>query len=174
MTQLTPESSVLKSLALKPAAVTIAAAVALAVLINLGIWLLGLAVGGTFQYLKDGVPHTTTAPMGVVSMTTIPMISGLVLTVIALKNWNGSVGAARRLRMRVLSAINLRPLIVRTAQVVGTVAPLAAITQTLTAGFDAASTIALTVMHVVVATLVPLSVEILSRRFAAPLPAIDR
>ncbi|WP_221889711.1 DUF6069 family protein [Streptomyces sp. WAC06614] len=127
-----------------PAAVT-AGAVAAALGVNLALWLVGLAFGGSFQYVEaDGSLHTTTAPQGVITMTVLPLSGGLALSVL-------------------LAAAGRRRFVLRSAQVVGVGAALATTVQTFTAGFDVPSTIALSVMHIVVAAVVLLALEALAR-----------
>lgn len=52
----------------------------------------------------------------------------------------------------------------RVAQIIGAAAPLAAIVNTVAAGFDQPSTIALTTMHVVIAIATPAAIETMRRR----------
>jgi peptidoglycan/LPS O-acetylase OafA/YrhL len=77
-------------------------------------------------------------------MTVLPMIGGLALAA--------------------LPAAGRRRTVLRSAQIVGASAALAATAQTFTAGFDTPSTIALSLMHVVIAVLVALALEALARR----------
>lgn len=128
----------------RPAAI-IAGVVATALGVNLALWLVGLGFGGSFQYVEaDGSLHTTTAPQGVITMTVFPMSGGLALAA--------------------LLAAGKRCAVLRSAQVIGAGAALATTAQTFTAGFDMPSTIALCLMHVVIAVLVALALEALARR----------
>ncbi|MEU5811215.1 DUF6069 family protein [Streptomyces sp. NPDC047718] len=123
----------------------IVGAVAAALGVNLVLWLVALGFDGSFQYVEaDGPLHTTTAPQGVVTMTVLPMIGGLALAA--------------------LLAAGRRRVVLRSAQVVGAGAALATTARTFTAGFDTPSTIALSLMHVVIAVLVVLALEVLARR----------
>ena len=126
-----------------PAAI-IAAAVGITLLANLAIWLIGTAAGGSFDHIEDnGHLHTTTAPQGVISMTTIPMTIGLTLAALLARKW---------------------PSIIRIAQIVGAVTALGTIDMTIDARFDTASTVALSLMHVVIAVTVVLALEVVRRR----------
>ncbi|WP_199185803.1 DUF6069 family protein [Streptomyces carminius] len=134
-----------RAAARRPAAV-IVGAVAAALGVNLALWLIGLGFDGSFQYVEaDGSPHTTTAPQGVITMTVLPMSGGLALAAL-------------------LAGAGKRRLVLRSAQAVGAGAALATTARTFTAGFDTPSTIALSVMHVVIAVLVVLALEALARR----------
>jgi hypothetical protein len=126
-----------------PAAI-IAAAVGITLLANVAIWLIGTAAGGSFDHIEDnGHLHTTTAPQGVISMTTIPMTIGLTLAVLIARTW---------------------PSIIRIAQVGGAAAALGTIAMTIDARFDTASTVALALMHVLIAASVVLALEAIRRR----------
>ncbi|MDJ0393677.1 DUF6069 family protein [Rhodococcus sp. G-MC3] len=112
-----------------------------ALVVNLVIWLLGLAAGGDFE-LTDAGTTMAVAPGGVVMLTVLPMVVGM--------------GVAAAMSLRWLAVI-------RIAQFVGVVAPLATITMTVAADFDAASTVALALMHVVIAVVVPVGLEAMRR-----------
>ncbi|WP_037140252.1 DUF6069 family protein [Rhodococcoides fascians] len=115
--------------------------VLLALVLNLVLWVIGLAAGGNFE-LTDAGTTMAVAPGGVVMLTVVPMVVG----------------------MGVAALVSLKWLpVVRIAQVVGVVAPLGTIAMTVAADFDAASTITLALMHVVIAVVVPLGLEALRR-----------
>lgn len=103
------------------------------------LWLIGLALGGSFE-VSDGAGGTeTVAPGGVLVMTIFPLTIGLLVAgLIALKV----------------------PAIIRPAQIIGSIAALGTIAMTVTAGFDTVSTVLLSLMHVV---LVPVLVYALER-----------
>ncbi|WP_206057584.1 MULTISPECIES: DUF6069 family protein [Nocardiopsis] len=138
----------------RPTAV-IAGAVATALGVNLALWSAGLVLGGSFQYVEaDGSLHTTTAPQGVITMTVLPMSGGLALAAL--------LAAAQRRAVP-------RRVVLRSAQAIGAGAALATAAPTFTAGFDTPSTVALGLMHAVIAALVVLALEALVRR-----PGADR
>nr|WP_296773922.1 DUF6069 family protein [Rhodococcus sp. (in: high G+C Gram-positive bacteria)] len=116
-----------------------------ALVVNLVLWLIGLAAGATFE-LTDAGTTMAVAPGGVVMLTVVPMMVG----------------------MGIAALVSLRWLpIVRIAQVIGFVAPLATIAMTVAADFDAASTAALSLMHVVIAVVVPAGLEAMHRGITA-------
>jgi hypothetical protein len=166
MTQTAKPVTMLDRLSQHPCRVVIGGAVASTLLVNLGIWLLGAALGGTFQYLDHDVLHTTTAPQGVTTMTVVPMAAGLTLAVLAAVSWHAIEPLTRRLGSRLGSLVSSRRTVIRVAQVVGAIAPLAALFNTVAAGFDDMSIIALSAMHLVIAGLIPLSLEVLYRRIS--------
>jgi ABC-type Co2+ transport system permease subunit len=126
-------------------------AVAGALAVNLVIWLIGRALGGSFVYLQaDGQLHTTTAPQGVISMTVIPMSAGLSLAAVLAGRW---------------------PAVIRLAQLVGAGLALGTVVMTFTAGFDRVSTIALALMHGVIAVLVVGALEAARRSLTRSTPS---
>jgi hypothetical protein len=127
-------------------ALIIASFVLATLAINLSIWLIGAAAGGSFDHVEDnGTLHTTSAPQGVISMTTIPLALGLTLAVLIAWFWPG---------------------VIRIAQVIGVVAALGTIAMTIDARFDDVSTVALAVMHVVIAVTVVIALAAIARRKA--------
>lgn len=135
-TSLLPQSRVARS-----AAVVVASVVA-ALVTNLVLWAVGLAAGGSF-YHTDAGEVVSAAPGGVVLMTVVPLTVGLAVAALLALWWDG---------------------IVRIAQVVGALLPLATIQGTIAADFDTPSTVALALMHVVVALVAVLGLEVLHRR----------
>lgn len=117
--------------------VVVAAAVAGALVVNLVLWLIGLAAGGSFEHTDAGAT-VSAAPGGVILMTVVPLGVGLTVAVLLGMWWRGFV---------------------RIAQVVGALLPLATITGTLSADFDTASTVTLTLMHVVIAAVAVVALE---------------
>ncbi|MDV2476517.1 DUF6069 family protein [Rhodococcus zopfii] len=117
--------------------VVVASAVAGALVLNLVLWLIGLAAGGSFEHTDAG-ETVSAAPGGVVLMTVLPLGVGLTVAVLLGLWWHGFV---------------------RIAQVVGALLPLATITGTLSADFDTASTVTLTLMHVVIAAAAVVALE---------------
>ncbi|MET7767948.1 DUF6069 family protein [Nocardia sp. NPDC005366] len=128
----------------RPVAVFGAVLVALAV--NLIIWLIGAAAGGDFVTV-DGAESQDVAPGGVIVMSTVPLLIGL--------------GAAALISYRWVSVL-------RVAAVVGSVLALATIALTIAADFDAASTVALSTMHVMLVPVIVVSTEGLRRRLTQP------
>jgi Family of unknown function (DUF6069) len=113
----------------------------LALVVNLVLWLIGRAGGGSFE-LTDAGTTMSVAPGGVVMLTLAPIVVG----------------------MGIAALISLRlPLVLRVAQVVGVIAPLGTIAMTLAADFDTVSTVALSLMHVVIAVVVPIGLEAMRR-----------
>jgi hypothetical protein len=113
----------------------------LALVVNLALWLVGRAVGGSFE-LTDAGTTMSVAPGGVVTLTLAPIVVG----------------------MGIAALISLRlPIVLRIAQVVGVIAPLGTIAMTLAADFDTVSTVALSLMHVVIAVVVPIGLEAMRR-----------
>lgn len=110
-------------------------------LANLVLWLVGLAAGGSFE-LTDGGTTTPVAPGGVVMLTVVPIVVGMGLAALISLRWIG---------------------VIRIAQVVGVLAPLGTIAMTIDADFDAATTVTLALMHVVIAIVVPIGLESMRR-----------
>lgn len=108
---------------------------------NLVLWLIGLAAGGSFELTEAGETMAV-APGGVVMLTVVPMVVGMGLAALVSLRWVG---------------------VVRVAQVVGVIAPLATIAMTISADFDAASTVMLSLMHVVIAGVVFVGLEAMRR-----------
>lgn len=124
----------------KPRAVL--GATALALVGNLVLWLIGLALGGSFEMTDQGKAMSV-APGGVITITLVPMLVGLTLAVLISMKWSP---------------------IIRIAQVVGALFSLGTIAMTIAADFDAASTIMLALMHVVVAACVVVGLEAVRTR----------
>ncbi|MFD6895026.1 DUF6069 family protein [Rhodococcus sp. NPDC060086] len=115
----------------------VVASVLSALIANLVLWSAGLLAGGSFEYTDAGAV-VSVAPGGVVLMTVVPLTVGLTVAALLSLWWNP---------------------IVRIAQVVGALLPLATIQGTLSADFDGPSTVTLVLMHVVVAVVVVLGLE---------------
>ncbi|AWK74795.1 DUF6069 family protein [Rhodococcus oxybenzonivorans] len=124
----------------RPAAVLWTAVIALVP--NLVLWLLALPAGASFE-MTDAGKTTSAAPGGVVVMTVVPLLIGMTLAA--------------------LISVKL-PAIIRPAEVIGVVLALATIILTIQADFDAASTISLSLMHVVVAAAIVVGLEAMRRR----------
>lgn len=122
-------------------AIVVVAAVVVALVTNLVLWAVGLAVGGSFEHTDAG-RTVSSAPGGVVLMTVLPLTVGLALAAVLTLWWNGFA---------------------RIAQVVGALLPLATIQGTITADFDTPSTVALVLMHVVIAVVVVVALDMLRR-----------
>lgn len=120
----------------------VVAAVVVALLVNLAIWAIGAAAGGSFTFTEGGVVQSA-APGGVVLMTTVPLLLGMTLAALLSRRW---------------------PRMIRVAQVVGAALALLTIGSTLVADFDGASTAALAAMHVVIAVVVVVGLEAMRRR----------
>ncbi|MCZ4586757.1 DUF6069 family protein [Rhodococcus opacus] len=108
---------------------------------NLVIWLLGLAAGGSFE-MTDAGKTSSVAPGGVVILTVVPILIGMTLAALISLKWVA---------------------VIRPAEVIGALLPLATIALTIQADFDTASTIALSVMHVVIAVAVVAGLEAMRR-----------
>ncbi|NKY58243.1 DUF6069 family protein [Nocardia flavorosea] len=105
-------------------------AIGAALMANVVVWLIGAAAGGTFETTNAGQVQSV-APGGIIMLTVIPMLIGLGAAVLLSYKWIG---------------------VLRLAAVIGSVIAVATIAMTVTAGFDTASTVALSVAHL---TLVP-------------------
>lgn len=112
-----------------------------ALLTNLVLWLVGLAVGGSFE-LTDAGKTMSVAPGGVVIFTVLPVVVGTGLTALISLKWLG---------------------VIPVAQVVGVLAPLGTIALTVAADFDTVSTVMLSLMHVAIAVVVPVGLEAMRR-----------
>jgi len=122
-------------------AIVVVAAVVVALVTNLVLWAVGLAAGGSFEHTDAG-RTVGSAPGGVVLMTVLPLTVGLALAAVLTLWWNGFA---------------------RIAQLVGALLPLATIQGTITADFDTPSTVALVLMHVVIAVVVVVALDMLRR-----------
>lgn len=126
----------------RPAAVV--GTVVVALVVNLVLWLIGLAAGGSFEVL-DGDKMMAVAPGGVIMLTVVPALVGLTAAALLSYRW---------------------PVMIRVAQVVGPLLALGTIAMTIDADFDAASTVALAAMHVALAGAVFVGLEGLRRKLA--------
>ncbi|NKX88921.1 DUF6069 family protein [Nocardia coubleae] len=124
--------------------VAVLGAVAAALIANLIIWGIGEAAGGSFTTNTDG-KVSDVAPGGVILMSVVPLLIGLTAAVLISYKWTG---------------------VLRVAAVVGSVLSIATIGMTLTAGFDTASTIALSLMHVVLVPAMVIALEGVRRHIA--------
>ena len=139
-------SSALASAGTKPRELgrvqTVLGTVVAALLLNLLVYGLGVAAGGSFELTSNGERATVTAGT-VAGMTAVPLLVGLVVTALLSLRWVG---------------------VIRVAQVVGPVLSLATIGGTVVADFDATSTVTLSAMHVVIAALIIAGLELMRRR----------
>lgn len=122
-------------------------AVGAAVAINLAIYAVGRAIGGTFVFTQAAEPITVDAAT-VAGFTAAPLLAGLVLVALTAQRWPWVVSAA---------------LVVAPALAVVTI-----IAMTLPADFDTTSTVALGLCHL---TLVPVTILSLRAFRAAATPA---
>ncbi|WP_072804986.1 DUF6069 family protein [Rhodococcoides yunnanense] len=138
-----PESRSFTSLAVpalaRPQAIIVTTVAALVG--NLVLWLIGLVADASFE-LTDGDTTMAVAPGGVVTLTVIPVLLGTAIAAVVSRWWLP---------------------VIRIAQVVGILAPLGTIALTLAADFDTPSTVTLSLMHVVIAVVVPLGLESMRR-----------
>lgn len=118
------------------------ATVVAALLVNLAIWAIGAAVGGSFEVTNGDVTQSA-APGGVVVMTVVPLLIGMTLAALLSYRWLGAI---------------------RVAQVVGPALALLTIVSTLMVDFDGTSTVALAAMHVAIAPIVVVGLEAMRRR----------
>ncbi|MCQ4122695.1 DUF6069 family protein [Rhodococcus tibetensis] len=124
----------------RPGAVLWTAVIALVP--NLVLWLLALPAGASFE-MTDAGKTTSAAPGGVIVMTVVPILIGMTLAALISLKW---------------------PAIIRPAEVIGVVLALATIVLTIQADFDTASTLSLSLMHVVVAAAILVGLEAMRRR----------
>jgi hypothetical protein len=108
-----------------------------ALVINLIPWLVGLALGGSFEFTDNGEVFPA-APGGVIMLTVLPLLVGTALAALISLKWAG---------------------VIRIAQVVGAVVAVGTIVLTLQADFDGVSTVALSLMHVVIAVVLVAGLE---------------
>ncbi|MFI9506063.1 DUF6069 family protein [Nocardia sp. NPDC052566] len=114
----------------RPAA--IAGSIAVAVAANLVVWLLGLAAGGSFEVTKAG--QVTEVGAGTVILSSaLPLFVGLTVAALLSYKWVG---------------------VLRVAQIAGAVLAVATIGLTVAADFDTATTVSLSVMHLVLAPVI--------------------
>ncbi len=120
----------------------VAATVVAALVINLVIWVIGAAAGGSFEFTDAGKTQSA-APGGVIVMTVIPLLIGMTLTALVSYRWLG---------------------VIRVAQVVGPLIALLTIGGTVAANFDGVSTVALSAMHVTAVPILIVGLEAMHRR----------
>lgn len=125
--------------------VAIIGSVAVAVVVNLAVWLLGEAAGGSFEVVEKGVTNYV-GGVGVILSSAVPLLIGMTLAALISYRWVG---------------------VLRVAQVVGSVLAIATIGLTVSAAFDGASTVALSVMHVVLAPVLVIGLEAMRRGLTA-------
>ncbi|WP_069162148.1 DUF6069 family protein [Nocardia altamirensis] len=125
--------------------IAIVGSVIVAVVVNLIVWLLGEAAGGSFEVVDKGVT-TYVGGGGVVFSSAVPLLVGMTLAALISYVWVG---------------------VLRVAQIVGSVLAVATIGLTLAAAFDTATTVALSVMHIVLAPVLVVGLEALRRGLAA-------
>ncbi|PXX66808.1 hypothetical protein DFR70_103558 [Nocardia tenerifensis] len=119
--------------------------VAVAVAANLVVWLLGEAAGGSFEVVDQGV--TTSVGAGTVIVSSgVPLLIGMTLAALVSYFWFGAL---------------------RVAQVVGAVLAVATIGLTVAAEFDTVTTVALSVMHLVLAPVLVVGLEAMRRGLSA-------
>ncbi|MFF0546153.1 DUF6069 family protein [Nocardia thailandica] len=120
-------------------------AVAAAVLVNLILWAVGAAAGGSFVTVDNGTAMDV-APGGVVIMSAVPLAIGTTIAAVLSHWWIG---------------------VLRVAAAVGSVLALATIALTVAADFDTASTVALSLMHVTLVPILVVAMEGLRNRLTA-------
>lgn len=125
--------------------IAILGSVAVAVAVNLIVWLLGEVAGGSFELVANGV--TTQVGVGTVILSSaVPLLIGMILAALISYLWTG---------------------VLRVAQIVGGVLAVATIGLTVSADFDTATTIALSVMHLVLAPVLVVGLEAMRRGLSA-------
>ncbi|MGF0314919.1 DUF6069 family protein [Nocardia fluminea] len=125
--------------------VAVLGAVVAAVVLNLIVWAIGAAAGGSFVTVDNG-KLLDVAPGGVILMSTVPLLIGLTVAVLVSYLWTG---------------------VLRTAAVVGSVLSIGTIAMTVSSNFDTASTITLSVMHVVLVPIMVIALEGVRRAITA-------
>ncbi|MFQ6397800.1 DUF6069 family protein [Nocardia sp. KC 131] len=127
----------------RPTAILGAAATAVAA--NVVVWLIGAAAGGSFEVMK-GADVQSVAPGGVIIMSAVPLLIGLTVAALLSYRWVG---------------------VLRVAEIVGAALSIATIGLTVAADFDTATTVALSMMHVVLAPVIVVGLEGLRRGLSA-------
>ncbi|WP_040796453.1 DUF6069 family protein [Nocardia higoensis] len=117
-------------------------AIGAALLTNLVVWLIGAAAGGTFE-MTDAGQVQSAAPGGIIMLTVVPMLIGLGAAVLLSYKWIG---------------------VLRVAAVIGSVLAVATIALTVRADFDTASTIALSIAHLMLVPALVVATEGLRRK----------
>ncbi|MFI6046131.1 DUF6069 family protein [Nocardia sp. NPDC051321] len=119
--------------------------VVVAVAVNLVVWLLGEAAGGSFEAVDKGV--TTQIGAGTVAASAaVPLFIGMTLAALISYLWAG---------------------VLRVAQIVGGVLAVATIGLTVAAALDTATTVTLSVMHLVLAPVLVVGLEAMRRGLPA-------
>lgn len=137
MTTTTATPTAVRTLPALNRPVAVLGGVVAAVVANLIVWGIGAAAGGSF-ITTDGGKVMDVAPGGVIFMSAVPLLIGLTVAVLVSYLWTG---------------------VLRVAAVVGSVLSIATIALTVTSDFDTASTIALSVMHVVLVPVIVVALE---------------
>lgn len=120
-------------------------AVAAAVAVNLILWGVGAAAGGSFVTVDNGT-EMDVAPGGVIVMSAVPLLIGTTVAAVVSYWWTG---------------------VLRVAAVVGSALALATIALTVAADFDTASTVALSLMHVTLVPILVVAMEGLRKQLTA-------
>lgn len=125
--------------------IAIVASVAVSVAVNLVVWLLGEAAGGSFEMVDNGVT-TQIGASTVITSAAVPLFIGMTLAALISYLWAG---------------------VLRVAQIVGGVLAVATIGLTVSAAFDTATTVTLSVMHLVLAPVLVVGLEAMRRGLSA-------
>lgn len=123
----------------------IVASVAVSVAVNLVVWLLGVAAGGSFETVDNGVTTQIGADT-VIASAAVPLFTGMTLAALISYRWAG---------------------VLRVAQIVGGVLAVATIGLTVAAALDTTTTITLSVMHLVLAPVLIVGLEAMRRGLSA-------
>jgi len=125
--------------------VAVIGAVVAGVVINVVLWLIGVALGGSFELTENGETFGV-APGGVLFLSTAPMAIGMTLAALISYKWIG---------------------VLRVAAVIGSLLTLGTLARTWASDFDTPSMIALTLMHVVLVPVLVFATEGLRRELIA-------
>ncbi|MFC4124547.1 DUF6069 family protein [Nocardia rhizosphaerae] len=125
--------------------VAVIGAVVAAVVLNLIVWGIGELAGGSFTMTNAGVVSDV-APGGVILMSAVPLLVGMTVAVLVSYLWTG---------------------VLRVGAVVGSLLSLGTIAMTVSADFDTASTVALSLMHVVLVPVLVIALEGVRRSISA-------
>ncbi|MGW6424327.1 DUF6069 family protein [Nocardia sp. NPDC055053] len=137
MTTTTATPTTIRTLPALNRPVAVLGGVVVAVVANLIVWGIGAAAGGSF-ITTDAGKVMDVAPGGVIFMSAVPLLIGLTVAVLVSYLWTG---------------------VLRVGAVVGSALSIATIALTVDADFDTASTIALSVMHVVLVPVIVVALE---------------
>ncbi|WP_280303805.1 DUF6069 family protein [Nocardia neocaledoniensis] len=118
--------------------VAVLGAVVAAVALNLIVWAVGELAGGSFTMTDAAGVVSDVAPGGVILMSAVPLLIGMTVAVLVSYLWTG---------------------VLRVAAVVGSLLSIGTIALTVSAGFDTVSTVALSVMHVVLVPVLVVALE---------------